>query len=202
LLEKGLSAEKMWGEFEKNYKKYSRVKVWNHLVDFYEYYLEGQGRNVFLEFKQRNRRLFKNYYDRKQIGLSFEEIKAKILKIENEEIRNLALVLLQTGMRFAESQSVSNGIVVGKGGKKRKVFMPVLEGKIYKGPHTKFYRELRKIGLGPHMLRKAAATELANKGLREADLLQVFGWERMDTAKYYLQPRREEELEKMVRSLA
>lgn len=172
---------------------YTFVSIWNRAIEIWD--LSDSQSNPYRFFKQKNARLFKNYYQRREVALDFDTAKSRIETIECEETRAKALDLLYTGMRYSESQEEKDGYIVGKGGKLRKVFRPShTQSVIYSKSRSTFFRELKKLDLTAHMLRKLAATRLVNLGCKEQDLLKVMGWSSLDTARYYLQPKRDEEL--------
>lgn len=179
---------------------YTFVSLWNRVIEIYD--LKNANDNPYRKFKRENTRLFRNYYQRRNVDVSFSEAVSLVNGIEDEETRNKALDLLHTGLRWSESQAEEDGHVLGKGGKLRRVFRsgdtkPV----IYSKHRSTFFRELKKVGLTAHMLRKLAATRLAELGMREQDLCKVFGWSSFETAKHYIQPKRDEEISIMMEAM-
>jgi integrase len=79
--------------------------------------------------------------------------------------------------------------VRGKGGKERILFG---DGSAFRNINLNtLRRELKKVGLKPHSLRKLFVTRLAKRGdLTDADLCEVMGWESYETARSYIQPDR------------
>lgn len=178
-------------------KPYSRVTAFTRACSFYSFLIaKGHvaGPNVYDAFREENARLFKNAYQPKALSISFEEAKRRIAEIKDEAIRNRALRLLSGGLRFTESATLQDGHVVGKGGKRRRVFCQETTGDVYTGSYQTFFRALKKVGLKPHDLRKLCATKLVEAGLKEADLMKVMGWNSIITAKSYLQPKLDDEL--------
>lgn len=144
-------------------------------------------------FMRDNARLFKHAYQPKKPGLTFDEAREAIAKIADVDVREAALGLLTSGLRISEAQQHSRvqGLVVGKGGASRAT---VASKPLTKEVVRKLRKELLTIGLTPHMLRKLAATRVAELGGREADLLAIFGWRSAQVASYYVQSTRSAEL--------
>lgn len=179
------------------YKPYSRVTYWTRVVMFWQWLLDQglkSGRNEYESFRKENLRLFKHTYQPHFPSLSFEEA-VKAISGLDQEPRRLALQILGSGERFHESIQAGNEIS-GKGSKRRHSFRPIHDGT---GHHPVSYGSLRKalatIGLRPHDLRKLCASRLVQEGLKEQDLLKVMGWTSMETAKFYLAPKRDAELQ-------
>jgi len=158
------------------------------------------GPNLFAKWRKDNARLFKHQYKRQTPEISFEEARERLQNISDPDIRRKGLELLCSGVRWSESFTFdpSTKTVVGKGAKPRRVYMPENKGSDYKGTYSKFLRGLRTVGLKPHLLRKLAATEFYNRGLNEFDLLQVMGWNSIETAKSYIAPKKEDEIEQLL----
>lgn len=164
------------------YAPYTLKTVFTRIAEFKQFV----GDNSYKEFMQSNARLFKNAYTKKTVGMDFTEATSRIAEIANEPVRKIAELMLTTGLRVHEAMKYDgSGEVIGKGLKKRPVFSNV---RITEAPgyHT-IRRELAKVGLCPHDLRKLAATKLADSGMRNVDLMEVMGWSSMETASSYLQ---------------
>lgn len=180
---------------------YTFVSIFNRVIQAWDF-AHPTSSNPYLKFKQENSRLFRNYYQRKAVDLNFEEARERLQDITCRETYAKAMDLLFTGMRFSESQEEQDGYIVGKGGKLRKVFRPSHTKPVkYSKHYTTFNRELSKVGLSAHMLRKLAATRLVELGLKEHDLLKVMGWSNLDTAKFYLQPKQDEEIGNLMEAM-
>lgn len=148
----------------------------------------------FRAFLRKHRNKFKHVYDRIPVAYTYEQAEEKISRLK-EPYRTAALELLKTGLRVSEPSRVSGGCVVGKGGKKRKVFgeITVLV------PKSTLQLHLKKVGLKPHDLRKLFATRLAERGAAPADLCRVMGWSSLETAYRYLQPKDDQRIEEMLK---
>lgn len=178
---------------------YTRVTLWTRVVSFWDYLIEEgikHGPNPYRTFRKKNAKAFKNAYTPKLPAYDEAEARARIAQIPNSESQAKALQLLEGGLRFSESLTVQDGAVTGKGGKKRRVFVGEAQfGRSYRS----FARDLAAVGLTAHSLRKLAATRMAQAGAGEADLCEVFGWARFQTARVYVAPRKEERLKELLK---
>lgn len=191
-----LSPDQLYGLLAKEgLSSYSIKTTFIRIKDFYRW--AGLGDN-YARFMEENARLFKNAYKKERIEITYQEAKELINKIEDEAIRNLALDILRSGMRAQEALTRSGSEVIGKGGKRRHVFVANPLRTPGNVNYTNLYRALRKVGLKPHTLRKLAATELARRGLQAHDLCEVFGWSNINTAQNYLQPLTQEKIGKLI----
>ena len=89
-------------------------------------------------------------------------------------------------MRFSEFQTIEDGVVVGKGGRRREIYvtdLPRPKGDVSYGT---FYRHLKEVGLKPHDLRKACLTRLVEQGANEFELCEIAGWRNLNTASSYI----------------
>jgi hypothetical protein len=197
--------EDLWTHLEQNSGAYSRVTAWTRVVSLYDWMLESgfrSGTNPYRIWRKRNARLFKHCYQRRLPSIGFEEACRRIEAIEDRAVREACFSLLRRGLRISELDTFDPGTntVLGKGGKRRRVYGEVSQ---HRRPDAKlgsgFIARLRGClalsGLKPHDLRKIAATEFRRRGLKEEDLLKVMGWTSMETAKSYLAPMKDEELE-------
>jgi site-specific recombinase XerD len=200
---------KLWRAIEGK-KPYTKVTIWVRVAKFWQWLIEAnhvenkEPVNPYSLFRRKNARLFKNAYQKKMAPYSFEEIKQRISQISDEAIRQKALDLLLSGLRFEESTTYSNGQVVGKGGKIREVFGKVSQkteknGPSFKGSYKTFWRRLNEVGLKPHDLRKAYGSELARSGLNAYDLCRVMGWEKIQTATSYIAVSSDAQLKSFIR---
>lgn len=190
------------GMLEKGLKQYTQKIGFIRISDFLNFLIDAglhEGPNLYSKFQRRNRRFFKNAYKKMPSRFTMAECEAKIKQIENVAHRNRALILLHSGCRYTESLTISDGQIVGKGGKVRPYFGPPLEGKeIYNGCYSAHQKQLQRVGLKSHDLRKAIATHLADKGLNEYDMCRMFGWANIQTATSYVRPKKDAELKSYV----
>lgn len=187
--------EVLWKAIESK-GAYTRTTIWTRVVSFYDFLLESEyvtGINPYRKWRNQNAKQFKNVYTKETPKISYNEAKQKILKIQDQETREKALQLLNAGLRWGESFTLQDGRVIGKGNKARKVFAEEVK---YGKSYSYFLKQLRQVGLKPHTLRKIRATDLARKGLKEADLCAIFGWNSFQTASSYIAPLNDDELAK------
>jgi integrase len=175
---------------------YTRLTSWTRATSYWQWLIDqghASGPNLYTKFKRDNGRLFKNVYQPRHPTITFEEAAKRVQSITHPAIRSLALRMLGDGTRYSEA--IQRGeVILGKGAKYRTRFSDILAAPAYDGSYSLFRSYLASKGLKPHDLRKLLATKLVSAGLKEADLLKVMGWSSMETAKYYLQPKRDEEL--------
>lgn len=173
-------------------KPYSKVTVWSRVTDFWQWLIDTghvTGPNPYKQFREENARQFKHTYQRKTPKTTFAEALARIESLKPEH-KTKALQLLQGGLRFSESFSIEDGIVTGKGGKKRECFAsashPGTDGLEYRT----FLRALKKVGLKPHDLRKIFLNECVNQGADPFQLMEIAGWSNLNTAQSYIEANR------------
>ncbi len=187
----------LWQRLER-LKPYSRSTTWTRVSAFWAFTFPGQP-NPYVSFRSSNANFFKNAYTKERLCISFTEAKALIASIERVDIRTLALDILGSGCRFAESvQPKGKGTIMGKGSKVRSDLRsdaPLL----FTGSYFAFWRALKDAtGIKPHTLRKLALNRAVENGATEADLMEIAGWSSIATAASYLQPKREKTLKGMM----
>lgn len=197
--------QRLWDHLASRQKPYSRVTSWTRVTAFWDWMVrEGlmTGSNPYHAFRQKNARLFKHVYQTKTPAVSFDEA-AKRLNLLTGRARGLGLQMLGTGERFFESQQETDdrGRVVGKGSKPRHTYRPEAPGEAGSISYASFRRALQAVGLAPHDLRKLFATRMAELGATEVDLLKAMGWSSMETAKRYLQPKKDDVLKQMFKEV-
>lgn len=193
--------DNLWTGFEMfQLGAYARRTTWIRVVNFYDWMIqEGyiKDQNIFRAWQNEHRRLFKHVYERHQPTVTFSQARDLIQTINNNKYRDAALFLLDTGLRISEITAIRGSKVKGKGGKVRTIFKRAPEG--IEGISIQMLRkELRKIGLKPHDLRKILATHLYESGLSQRDLMAVFGWETFETASAYIAAKKEDDLAKII----
>ena len=67
--------------------------------------------------------------------------------------------------------------------------------------YSTLWRELKKVGLKPHDLRKIAGSKFVELGLNEYDLLKVMGWNNIETAKSYIAPKNSEKIRNTLKEI-
>lgn len=182
----------LWDHLEKRkMAKSSRANLWTRVTDFWNW-MEDNGhvdtQNPYSKWRRQNPRLFRNAYTRRLTALTMAEAEALINKIPRHVHRKKAFQLLYTGMRWNESFSLKKNLIIGKGDKTREVFCPKEFRDIeYNFSHTAMHRQLKRVGLNTHMLRKIFLSHLANNGANGFDLCAIAGWSSLSTAQHYIQ---------------
>lgn len=182
-------------------KPYAAKTTLIRLADYFAYYNDHTGKRWLKE----NANVFKAAYKRATESRSVAEIQGLLSKVGDAHARLLGEEILLSGTRATEALTRRGDYVVGKGGAERKVFGRALltdSQRRERCTYSKLWSELRRVGLKPHSLRKAFATEVARSGrVGEAELLRIMGWTSMQTATSYLQPLRDEKLQSIVNSV-
>jgi len=189
--------ETLWRAIQEM-KPYARQTLWTRIIDFWSFFNPNK-ENPYDRFRKTNARLFKNVYVRTKPDLSYEEAKLRISRITNDVYRNRAIQILESGLRFEESNHINrDGTVSGKGGKIRNVFTAPSDTNI---SYFSFYRALKAVGLKPHDLRKLFLSRLVELGANEFELCSIAGWSNINTASSYIKtnPNRLTDLVKKAR---
>lgn len=190
----------------KRYKPYAVKTLFIRIGEFIEFTQPELKPNPFKAFMKENALLFKNAYVPKTLDVTFTEAVAQVASMETSAAKEMAVYLQNTGLRSIEAlegYDPETNTVMGKGGRRRKVVTAKegLECPEVKPTYSRLYKALKsQTSLTPHMLRKLFATELVNLGLGEADLMKVMGWTNMQTASIYLQPKRLDALQGVIRN--
>jgi integrase len=172
---------------------YARATVFTRVGTFWDFVIargEAQAPNPYKVFKREKARLFKNVYTPKKPRITFEEAKARIALLTHAEDRAQAILLLTGGLRFSESLTIRDGMVIGKGGKPRDVFVGNNQGSPYRRAYRSFLRALYSVGLKPHDLRKIFLTAFVEAGANMFELQEVAGWASLEPAKAYINVNR------------
>lgn len=177
--------ETLWAALA-DLKPYARATAWTRVTDFWDWAItEGKvaaAANRYQQFRKKNALQFKNAYTRQVPSINYEEAEARCQQLPAAS-RDKALQLLRGGLRFAESATLRDGAVVGKGGKQRRVYVDAVE---FNQTYETFRQHLAVVGLKPHTLRKLFASKLVAEGANEFDLLQIMGWSSLTTASSYV----------------
>jgi len=176
-------------------KPYALKTLFIRLADFELHVNKPWG---YRQFMQENARLFKHVYTREAINVSKDNISTLLSQLGSDSLVTLGFAVLRNGLRISELQSYdkASGMVVGKGGRARRLLAASLlpDNRPSAREVADFRAALKKVGLKPHTLRKAAATLLARGGMQSQDLLHVMGWSSLQTAVSYLQPQQDDKL--------
>jgi len=186
---------------------YSVKTVFMRLSSFYNWLIYSghiSGTNPYKDYLYTHANKFKAAKKRRAMPFTPEEVVARVAQIEDVGARRKAEQLLLTGMRWSESltlkqESPQTWWVRGKGNKVRQVFLPAAWNELnYTAPYKQFLNHLKRVGLTPHMLRKAAATRALHAGASLPDLLALFGWSSAETALSYLREQSAPKLAKFM----
>ncbi len=195
--------ETLWNSIE-TLGAYTRQTSWTRVCDFYDFLINkgliSISNNPYRQWRRENARSFKNVYTRKQQQLSFRECSERIRKINNGCVVAACNAILRNGLRISELSSYTDGQVRGKGNKLRAIPGPewFVEVDIHTSRHL-IYRELKKVGLKPHDLRKVFATHLVKHGANIFQLCKIMGWSNVQTAQSYVNAGSTEELNNFVK---
>ena len=173
--------------------RYTRQTTWVRVIGFWQH-LNDRGLrqgNPYRAFRTTNARLFKNVYNPRLPEITYEEAKKRIETISEPSCRRRALEILGSGTRWQESETHSGGVVSGKGGKQREVYVPKVEGPKFEASYRTFLRCLAEVGLTPHMLRKIFLSKMAEDGASEFELMEVAGWNSIGPARAYIKVHRD-----------
>ena len=196
--------EKMYEHLvNKNMKVYSIKTAFLRLKSFHDFLIESgvtDGPNLFSQFIQKNARLFKYAYERKSVEMSFSEGVKRCKTIRNDSCRRKALEIIGSGLRLSEHRAFDrdNGRVKGKGGKTRNIHIPDIKGSRRDYSDTTFRRELARVGLRPHDLRKLYATRLLQDGMNIVEVARLLGHTSITTTEKYIQDLNEKDLYKKI----
>ena len=199
--------ETLWVHLE-GHGAYSKVTYWTRAVQYWAWLMtEGKvsgKENPYSKWRQDNARRFSGAYQRKTPGVGLLEARDRVNRIANPQLRAKAQELLGSGMRFTESLTLANGGVVGKGGKRRKVYFDssLSAQGVAHGAECVSYRALydalKGVGLKPHDLRKIYAAELVKRGANPFQLCKVMGWSNLNTAQSYIEAS-DQEIEELLK---
>ena len=185
-------------EHSNSLKPYSRQTLWVRVIDFVDWCIEKgylNGLNSFKRYRRDNRQVFKNFYQRRHPKVSYQRALSRISNIPDIKTRQAATFILQNGLRACELKTLQDSHVVGKGGKLREIHH---RGQAHAVPYNTLYKELQRVGLKPHDLRKIFATEMVARGATEFELTELMGWSSLTPALSYVRvkPSRLKELVK------
>jgi len=165
-----------------------------HFVDY-----SGITPNPFCSYLKQSQTKYRHAYKKETVEITYEQARSRIEGISEPAVKQAALFLLETGLRANELGKVTEGSVIGKGGKKRVVYSD--KTPINTPSYRSLHYELKKIGLKPHTLRKLFATKLVENGFNGFELCRVMGWESINTATSYLQLKADEELKSRIKAI-
>lgn len=157
--------------------------------------------NPYSDFIMSSAHLFRNAYKTERLKLDYDEALIRINTIPNIEVRDFCIALLRSGLRINEAYKINyeTSSVVGKGDKERFVVFSYEHKSM--PSESMVRRELAKIGLKPHSLRKLLATKLSRSNMTYTDICAIFGWSSLATAQKYLQPLKENQLKQKMKEI-
>jgi integrase len=189
------NAQTLWDGLQ-DYGAYSRTTLWTRVSAFWDWAIKNghtPAPNPYAEFRKANIRRFRNCYERKPCNEPFEEMLAKIERVPNEAVRNKLKQLLIGGLRIRESDTLQDGHVIGKGGKRRKVYVPEIDGPMTTiRQYSAVLRACKRhLGVTPHKLRSCRMSDMADRGANLFELMKFAGWSNPGTAQSYIEARDE-----------
>jgi integrase len=188
------------------YKPYTVKTMFVRMAKLWDWAIQEEklsAPNPYAKFLKTHRNLFKNAYKKERLDVTFEEARKLLESIRNDAARRKAEQMLTSGLRISEAFGgiQEDGTVIGKGNKSRPYF-----GRHYKDDEQKisaeqFRRHLRALGLKPHTLRKLFATKLVDSGMPLQDVMHIMGWSSLETARSYLQTKKDEVLANQIKGI-
>jgi integrase len=143
----------------------------------------ASGPNAFKAWCGEHARLFKNSYNREITTMSLAEAQSKIAQIKDENTRKFASFMLLNGLRWVDAYHAQEGYVLGKGGKRRRLYSPPPPIRV---SYASIYRALKAVGLKPHDLRKIFLNRALEKGAQIHEVKELAGWSSITTADSYV----------------
>ncbi len=186
-------AESLYKELTKKYKPYTVKTIFIRLGDYCAHF---NLKNPYREFLKSHRNLFKSAYTRESLHVDYAEALSRISRIKCPKVRDTAKAMLTSGLRSCEIGRTDGITIVGKGNKIRPFLGENIPINI---PKNTLWLALKKVGLKPHTLRKLFATRLLERGMDLHNVCQVMGWSNYNTAQYYLQPKKDDELRAFIK---
>lgn len=178
-----------------DYGSYTKQTIWTRVSAFWDWGIANAGLaspNPYKAWHEQNPRAFRGAYKKNPCKQTYDEIMRKLKTIKDSELRNTAIVLLVGGLRIHELWTIHDGHVIGKGSKRRKVYLPDPLGPIMpKERYGHLLRELKRFGLTPHKLRHARMSHMAESGASTFELMKFAGWSNIDVAQSYIHARDE-----------
>lgn len=198
----GMDAEMVYKKMvEQGYKPYY-IKVSFIMFSGYMEWLKAQGRathNVYADFLKKNRQVFINAYQDSYTTLSLESFLDEY-RSATPAMQAVLVLLGIAGCRLSELYTFDGTTVMGKGGKRRKVFIP--EGMQVAAPITLSPHAIRRaLKHNPHAYRKLSADTWFKKGLDIKTVQVLLGHTSLQATQRYLRPMQQDELQDSVNNI-
>lgn len=184
----------------KGYKPYYIKIVFITISSFMDW-LIAQGRatsNPYKAFIKQNNQLFRNAYEDKYATITWEEYLEEYRKADPKMQTALAL-LGYGGCRISELHSFDGSTVVGKGGKRRKVFVPAGMANVV--CDLSVHQIRRKLAHNPHSYRKLAADKWLRSGIDVKTVQTLLGHTSLTSTQRYLRPLEQDALKEKLQDI-
>lgn len=184
----------------KPYGKYYIKTVFINIANFMDWSAEQGCSNIneYKKFMADCPQLFRNVYEDKYTDLTLEGF----LEEYNEAtgaFKDVLALLGFAGCRLCELYTFDGISVLGKGNKRRRVYLPI---PIANNPLTLSESYIRKrLRYNPHSYRKLAADTLLRNGVDIKSIQTVLGHASITATQRYLRPMKEEEMQQKVSSI-
>lgn len=149
--------------------------------------------NRYKEFMEKNRQLFRNAYEDKYATITWQEFLDEYQQADDSMRQALALLGF-AGCRLCELATFDGTTVIGKGGKRRRVYLPV--DVAYNPVGLSGVQIRRRLRYNPHSYRKLAADRWSKEGLDVKTVQVLLGHTSLASTQRYLRPLTEENLQK------
>ena len=198
----GMDAEAVYRKMiEEGYKPYY-IKTSFIIFSGYMEWLRAQGRatsNLFGLFLSKNRHVFINAYEDNYATISSEEF-LKEYSEAGPDIQAVLVLLGIAGCRLSEIYTFDGKTVLGKGGKRRNIYIPEalkISGPILIGPHA----IRRRLKHNPHAYRKLSADTWLKKGLDIKTVQVLLGHTSLAATQRYLRPMQQDALQASINNI-
>ncbi len=184
---------------EQGYKPYY-IKVsfvmFSGYMEWYKAHGGATHKNVYKEFLERNKQLFRNAYEDKYTTLSVRDFLSEY-SMASPDMQTVLVLLGIAGCRLSEIYTFDGKTVMGKGGKRRAIFIPQgfqVQEKVTLNPHA-IRRALKHT---PHAYRKLSADTWFKKGLDIKTVQVLLGHSSLQATQRYLRPMQQDELQNSI----
>lgn len=160
-------------------------------------WLLAQGRapkpsNYLKEFMLKNKQLFRNAYEDRYATITWEEF-IEEYEAADSAMRTVLALIGYAGCRLSELHTFDGHTVLGKGSKRRRVFLPM---GISCSPVSLSVSQIRRrLRHNPHAYRKLAADQWARSGVDIKTIQKLLGHTSLVSTQRYLRPMGDTELQ-------